>query len=346
MTTEIDIPTLVHLDQSDLAAQIATLNYNQLNDAIDDGFATLEDIGVQQLAYLQAMKNMLSSQGQRSDLQEKAGVPVGMTWYRWVRDHQKRVGSLSAVKRMLKQAEMPKLLTGTQRLVDGHVARVVEVLPQEDGDKQKAIFKVDAPDDEYINPVTRYIEEAPALKMHKLDESIIYVKANKDWMRWANGKLVLESTETQRKAAAKEAKRGINPPATRTAHATGPKGALEFDSTPPTSPDGDAKPLKKRGKKALGTNVPKTRKPRKPRQAKPFKPDLTVTNTVPMLSATKKYTARSSARGGGWDIFEVGGHTPLNESPYPSQDAAWEAIDALHAVIPTETTTPELVEAV
>ena len=117
-TAAINKSTSSQLTQS----EIDLLNYQQLDAYIDDGFSSIDDLATQLLPYLQRMHDLLAGmQGQRSDLQKKAGVPVGMTWQRWVEKKKDTIGSISTVNRLLKaakeEAALPPLSDGAAVVV-------------------------------------------------------------------------------------------------------------------------------------------------------------------------------------------------------------------------------------
>jgi hypothetical protein len=184
----------------------------------------------------------------------------GMTFRQWMKKNRPIIKmSRSTVHTLLKEENMeceptlPKI--GELRIVAGVVGHISEIPAAEDGEKQQIVITFPKVGD--VEASTDKVDMATTkLKKHVLDPDTVYIKANGDWCRYADGKLIVFLTAAQQTAARvkADAAKKAETAAVKKAKYKTPLGASEDNQ--PTSPSGEAKPLTKtKGTKKM--KVPK-----------------------------------------------------------------------------------------
>src|SRR5258706_1400849 len=85
--------------------KLASMSFAELDSAITGGLVSVKTKLEGLTPYLLEMRELLSNQGKRTDLR---GVPKGLTWQKWVEQKKNVLGSLSKVKRLLRQTTSRK----------------------------------------------------------------------------------------------------------------------------------------------------------------------------------------------------------------------------------------------
>ena len=292
-----------------------------INSRMDKEVAAMNKIYAanDQTEKLAARKNLLPIILEAQDLFARPGRrDGGMTFTQWLAEWRPKLNvGRTAVYDMLaennlgtKMLPLPKV--NEERIVDGQIGRVKEVPPQEDGKMQEVLMEFPIPvtdDTEDENEVALrqaavlaprqelvLLADAKTLKHHTLDVSIIYDKPNGDWRHFANGKLVPFSTEAQRKAAVKAAKK-VEKEAARKATATLEEEAAKLEA-------GKEKPLprtvsKKDVKDREASKATKSPKPTAKGKRKKVKP-------VPVNGAPPYFAVKKVVDDGTYGVFDSG----------------------------------------
>lgn len=79
--------------------KLASMSFAELDSRINNGLVSAKAKLANLEPYLLEMRERLSAQGRRTDL---ADTPKGLTWQRWVEQKKDLLGSLSTVKRLLR----------------------------------------------------------------------------------------------------------------------------------------------------------------------------------------------------------------------------------------------------